>query len=114
MAKEFSTSFKRGDTQTIRFGVLLEDNEIIQLGANDEIYFTLRTGSGQLVFQKKYSNNTLRYEDGNVLVDSTHEDTNELKPATYKYDIQVNLSGTELVKTPWEGEIELEDDQTRE
>lgn len=115
-AKEVSFDFKRGDTQTLRFGVLTKDGSPLKLGLTDEIFFTIRVNEDakNIILQKKYSNGTLKYEDGYVVVKLTHRDTNDLEPITYRYDIQVDLNNKDFVGTVFEGDIDLGKDVTRE
>ena len=55
--KEYDIEFPRGDTCPLKFNLLDENNNFIELTENDEMYFTVKKGYGtnEYIFQKKYS-----------------------------------------------------------
>lgn len=108
-------SFKRGDSRRLRkFKILdLEQKEIV-LSENDNIYFTIKPMEENIALVKKSIGKGIYLgEDNFYHIPMLPEDTQELEPDTYRYDIELNLNlETLFVRTIVEGTIDLTQDVT--
>lgn len=80
----------RGDTKKIKVRLLDSNDSEIYLGANDQLYFTVKTSSlEEEASIRKSIGNGITYSNGyyHITIDST--DTDSLDYGTYKYDIEL-------------------------
>ena len=80
----------RGDTKKIRVRLLDSARSEIHLGANDQLYFTVKSSALQEEAEiTKYIGSGITYSDGYYHITINSIDTDELDYGTYKYDIQL-------------------------
>lgn len=98
----------RGDT--FAFAVEIEglDQDL------DAAFFSCKTSASanNYVFQKTLDNGISKVETGKYRVRVAPEDTKNLLPKAYKYDLQIGVNGD--VYTILKGELAITEDITRE
>ena len=111
-AKEYDFEFPRGDTCPVKFDVVDNNGNALDLSTVSEIYFTLKKNynTATAILQKKYTTGGITVEGNVGSLVLTHDDTKELSYGRYVYDIQI-VSGT-YVKTIVLGEITLTNEST--
>ncbi len=89
--KEFDIEFPRGDTPSLKFNLLDENKQLLELTNSDELYFTVKKGYGtsEFIFQKKYSNGDIQKDNDGYKVFIEHTDTASLNYGTYVFDISI-------------------------
>lgn len=110
--KEYDIEFPRGDTCPLKFNLLDENNNFIELTENDEMYFTVKKGYGTngYIFQKKYSTKEIKQDGDGYSLIILPSDTNDLNYGSYVYDLCVK-SG-DLTRTICIGQITLTNEVT--
>lgn len=103
--------FTRGDTQVLKFQLKDKLENVISLGLDDIIYFTVKKNqnSSKVLIQKRYPDDIV-YQDGYFIFILKTEDTSDLAYGTYQYDIE--LKSGDYVKTLGFGSITLTDEIT--
>lgn len=117
MAQSKDYEFKRGDTKVLdKFRLLNTDGEVLALGANDTLYFTVKkdANSKNVLIQKTTKDSGITLEDDgyyHIIIDP--EDTNDLDYGDYQYDIELKSIGSRtFVRTLVEGVITLTEEIT--
>lgn len=89
--KEFDIEFPRGDTPPLKFNLLDENKQLIELKEQDELYFTVKKsyGTSEVVFQKRYSTGDIQKANDGYKVFIQHIDTANLNYGTYVFDISI-------------------------
>lgn len=74
-----------------------ETGEYVELGEGDTIYFTVKSPRGRTYLMKELTSDNCKEEDGEKYVDLTltPEDTLDLEPYDYLYDVLIVLSNGE-------------------
>lgn len=87
--KEIDIEFTRGDICPIQFELLDEENNVISIDRNVEIYYTVKQSysSQNAIFQKRFSNNDITQENGICSFVILPEDTRNLTYGSYVYDL---------------------------
>lgn len=109
-AVNVSLAMERGDT--FAFTVQVEN-----LGAAAVLgmYFTIRRKGAdeEIVVQKSLGDGITRGPNGYYRVRVAPEDTRDISPGKYEYDLQINYGGDVVdVKTPIKGKINIAQDVT--
>lgn len=117
MAQSKDYEFKRGDTKVLdKFRLLNADGEVLKLGTNDTLYFTVKkdANSKNVLIQKTTKDSGISLEDDgyyHIILDP--EDTNDLDYGDYQYDIELKSIGSRtFVRTLVEGVITLTEEIT--
>ena len=107
----------RGDSLTIAFSLLGENDEVFIVEEGDALYFTVKESSSRraMVFQKTlvngitYNKKTQEYE-----INIASEDTDELPYCRLVYDIElvINREDTRIVKTVVKGDLTITEEVT--
>lgn len=110
--EEYDIEFPRGDTCPLRFELIDNEGNKIELKDEDELYFTMKKGYGvsEYILQKKFSNAEIKQSDGVCSLVLLPDDTNKLKYGTYVYDLCIK-SG-DFTKTLCLGQITLTNEAT--
>lgn len=106
--------FLRGDTKKLeKFRPTDAEKKPLILSSTDQLYFTMKTLKNEVVIKKKKNNGIDLESDGFYHITLQPEDTEELNPGTYKYDIELDLDLEPIyVQTIIKGEIKLKEDIT--
>lgn len=116
MSKVIDYEFKRGDTTNLKkFRITDKNGEVLNLGANDRLYFTVKRNSrdSEVLLQKTIGNGITLGEDSYYHITMEAVDTSSMDYGTYQYDIEFkSISPKEIVKTIIEGTITLTDEIT--
>lgn len=98
----------RGDTQEFKVVFVFNDEYVTPNGMNedDKLSFSIR--------KKGSSTTTLTSTTtiGDGVIKLTHEQTKDLKPGKYEYDIELKKEDMSVVKTLQLGELEVKKDVT--
>lgn len=102
----------RGDTESIRVAVEKDGGVKLDLVKGDVIYFTVKENyySEDRKIQKVIS----EFENGEALITIHPEDTRQLKPGNYVYDIQLNRSNGQVKTIVPKSNFRIEADVTHE
>lgn len=95
VCKDNTIILTRGNTAHIRFKLYKkQDGTYIKLGENDRIYFTVKSPRGKTYLTKELTADNCIEEDGEKYVNLmlAPEDTLNLEPFDYLYDILIVLS----------------------
>lgn len=99
-------SMVRGDTLAFGMEFTGLDQDL------DSAYFTVRkTYTGSVLFQKSIGSGISKVEENKYRVRIAPEDTEDLNPGIYKYDLEVSANGD--VFTILIGDLNLKNDVTR-
>ena len=92
--KKFNIEIPKMDYAIINLGIR-KNNELAQLGDNDQIYFTVRkTPFQDIIFQKSLENGIIYNPETNKYqIEIFSEDTKDLQFAIYNYDITIYYEG---------------------
>ncbi len=103
--------FTRGDTQVLRFQLKDAEDNLIELGEGDKLYFTVKQNenSEEALIQKQYPED-IEYSEGYYNFVLNSEDTSDLAYGSYQYDIE--LKSGDYVKTLGFGTITLTEEIT--
>lgn len=112
MAKTVDYDLKKGDTSKLKKFRILNKGEILALGKNDKLYFTMKKEANKKPVIQKTTENGIVLEDEYYHITLESEDTNELEPISYVYDIELKTASG-LVRTLIEGTITLDNDITQ-
>ena len=110
MAQNKDIKIKKVRGDTIAFGVSITNLDQDLSSA----YFSCKTDPDATgyIFQKSLSNGITKVETGKYRVRVAPEDTHDVEPGTYYYDLQIGLNGD--IFTVMKGKLILESDITRE
>lgn len=103
----------RGDTIALGVELLDEDGELLTDDL-DAAYFSCKAdpSDSNYVFQKSLTDGITKVEAGKYTVRVAPEDTEDLEPGSYFYDLEITIGSD--VYTPLKGRLKLEQDITRE
>lgn len=103
----------RGDTIALGVELYDEDGTLITDDL-DAAYFSCKTdpSDSDYVFQKSLTDGISKIEAGKYRVRVAPEDTKDLEPGSYFYDLEITIGSD--VYTPLKGKLKLEQDITRE
>lgn len=110
--KEIDIEFPRGDTCPLKFNLLDNNKNPLELTTNDEMYFTVKKNfnTREVVFQKKFSYGEIQKDDDGYKLILTSEDTAQLNYGSYVFDICIK--STDLTKTLAIGTLTLTNEVT--
>ena len=110
--KEFDIEFTRGDTCPLKFNLLDNNKNPLEIGETDEMYFTVKKSfnTQEVIFQKKFTNGDIEKDDDGYKLILTSEDTASLKYGSYVFDLC--LKSTDLVRTLAIGTLTLTNEVT--
>lgn len=92
--------FIRGDTQILKLQIKDQDENVLKLVEDDELYFTVKqnANSEDVLLQKTLKNGGIVLKEDNFYyITLKSEDTSNLNYGTYTYDIEVKSN--DFVKT---------------
>lgn len=103
----------RGDTKKIKFQLLDSNSQVITLGINDKLYFTVKETStdNKPLFQKTIGNG-IEYNSEYYHITINSNDTDKLEYKIYKYDIELVVPSIQMKRTLVVGDLFISDEIT--
>ena len=110
--KEIDIEFTRGDTCPLKFNLLDNDGNELDLTTTDEMYFTVKKNfnTSTVLFQKKFTEGDIEKDDDGYKLTLTPDDTATLNYGSYVFDICIK--STDLVRTLAIGTLTLTNEVT--
>lgn len=110
--EEFDIEFPRGDTCPLKFNLLDNKSNTLELTPADEMYFTVKKNfnTPTVIFQKKFSEGDIEKDEDGYKIILTSEDTASLNYGSYVFDICIK--STDLVRTVARGTVTLTNEVT--
>jgi hypothetical protein len=110
--KEIDIEFTRGDTCPLKFNLLDNNKNDLELTPTDEMYFTVKKNfnTSAIIFQKKFTSGDIQKDEDGYKIILTSEDTARLNYGSYVFDLCIK--STDFVKTLAIGQLTLTNEVT--